>query len=79
MTSLANDGDFLLKNPRSALILPQDRIRTKRYGDMCEEIKIDHELKACNIGCNAMAIRCKEMQYGGDGESIRMRCGRNEI
>ncbi len=53
MASPANGGDILLKNLGSALVLPQKRMNTMQYDDMCESIRTEHEL----IGCNTM-------QYG---------------
>ena len=61
-------ANISLKNPLSVLVLPQDRINTMRYDNMCELIRTEHEL----IGCNRMAIRCTTMQYGLHGEPVRM-------
>ena len=52
----------------SVLVLPQDRINTMRYDNMCELIRTEHEL----IGCNRMVIRCRTMYYGLYGEPVRM-------
>ncbi len=59
MASSANGGDILLKNSGSALVLPQDRINTMQYNDMCESIRTEHEL----IGCNMVQCDDNTMQY----------------
>ena len=51
------------------MVLPQERINTMRYDDMCDSIRTDHEQLRCNI----MTIWCRTMQYGSNREAIRIR------
>ena len=63
MTLHENGGESFVK-----LVVPPDIINTMLYDDMWESIRTEHEL----IGYNTMATRCRTMQYGCNGEAIRM-------
>ena len=78
MTSLANGGDFFLKNLVFVPGLPLCRTRTIWCDDYLQinmnqtRTRID-TMQWDAIRWNTMATRCNTKQYGGDGESIRLR------